>query len=86
MHGDWGIRTIIGRTDEDHCSYYDGGDLQILDVKASKLQQQALETDCKRSELRIDATSAKILPASDSEYCSRRGGVRLAHRDPSGER
>ena len=32
------------RRDEVHCCHYDEGDLQTLDVKASKLQQ-ALETD-----------------------------------------
>ena len=42
---------------------------------------------CERSELLINAASAKILPAaSDGEHRPRRGGVRLAYRDPSGER
>ena len=38
---------------------------------------------CERSELLINAASAKVLPACDSEHRSRRGGVRLAYRDPS---
>ena len=41
---------------------------------------------CERSEFLVYAASAKILPASDSEHRPRRGGVRLAYRDPSGER
>ena len=41
---------------------------------------------CERSELLINAASAKILPASDSEHRPRRGGVRQAYRDPSGKR
>ena len=32
------------------------------------------------------AQPIEILPASDSEHRPRRGGVRLAYRDPSGER
>ena len=40
---------------------------------------------CERSELLIDAASAKIFPASDSEHRPCRGRVRLAYRDPFGE-
>ena len=36
---------------------------------------------CERREFLIDAASAKILPASDSEHRPRRGGVRLGYRD-----
>ena len=60
-----------------------------MKVACEKYRRDCIETEniiAKRSELLIDAASAEILPASDSEHRPRRGGVRLPHRDPSGER
>ena len=52
----------------------------------SKDELLSVLCNSERSELIIEATSAKTLPVSDSEHRPCRGGVRLAYRDPSGER
>ena len=55
--------------------------LYLVDVKdalpGTFSKSNSPPNHCEQSELLIDAASAKILPASDSEHRPRRGGVRL---------
>ena len=66
-------------------NYFTAVELLIASEASVQSMRRALASTVHVAEVWL-AWPTQILPVSDSEYRPGRGGVRLAHGDPSGER